>query len=76
VRSLHRPIGIALIVFENSIGNNEAKIAAQCNRKRFMAGKRPDSIFTSMVPLDSAWVTFSLDGKNCYFITVVNIGIQ
>jgi hypothetical protein len=76
VRSLHRSIGIALIVFENSIGNNVAKIAAQCNRMTFMPGKRRDSIFTFLVLLNSAWVIFSLDGKICHFITVVNIGIQ
>jgi hypothetical protein len=76
VRSLCRPIGIAFIVFENLIGNDVAEIAIHCNRRRFMPGKRRDSIFTFMVPIDSAWVTFSPDGKTCHLMTVANIDIQ
>jgi hypothetical protein len=76
IRSLRKPIGVAFIVFENLIGNEVANIAAQCNRPRYMREKIRDSIFISMVPIDSAWVPFSPDGKTGHLMIVVNIGIQ
>jgi hypothetical protein len=76
VRRLRRPTGVDLIIFENPIGNDVARILMQRNRKRFIPRKRRDAVLTSMVPIDLAWITFSPDGKTWHLKTTGNIGIH